>query len=124
MKRQSVRDLLSDLPPLVSVGAFFGVLAGTSIGFMVSPQVGLIFGFSLGASAGILAGIVMDSEDRRSARRTKELDDIIGVTRGSLGRPSRPPPLPHERAREAARVRELSSWVDEWMTPPAPQVGP
>ncbi len=126
MKRGSVRDVFARVPPLVKVGACSGILAGASIGMMVSPMIGFVFGVSLGASAGILAGIVMDSEDKRRSLRTRKLDDIIGVTSGSLGRPSRPPPLPWERQRERetqrARARELDSWVTEWMTPPAPHV--
>jgi hypothetical protein len=126
MKRGSVRDLFARVPPLVTVGACCGVVAGASIGMMAGPMIGIVFGVSLGASAGILAGIVMDNEDKRSSLRTRKLDDIIGITGGSLGRPSRPPPLPWEREREHevqhARERELNSWLSEWMTPPAPQV--
>ncbi len=113
----SLRDFLGRVPPLVKVGACCGIAAGGSIGLMVSPFVGIVFGLSLGASAGILAGIVMDAEDKRSSLRTKKLDDVIGVTRGSLGAPSIPPPLAR-----SIRERELKAWVSEWMTPPAPQV--
>jgi hypothetical protein len=34
---------------------------------------------------GIIAGKVIEKEDRLQTRRTKELDAIIGVTEGSLG---------------------------------------
>jgi hypothetical protein len=120
MKARPIRDAIGRIPPLVKVGTCCGVLAGTAIGLMVSPMVGAVFGLSFGASAGMLAGLVMDADDKRATARTKKLDDIIGVTRGSLGTPSVMPPAPP--ADEAERRRELDAWVREWMTPPAPQV--
>jgi len=105
-------------PPLVKAGALCGLVAGLSIGIMVSATVGIVFGLSLGATVGIVAGIVMDRDEKRMSLRTKQLDDIIGVTSGSLGAPPSVPPPP-----DTSREDELKSWVTEWLTPPPPQVG-
>jgi hypothetical protein len=108
-------------PMLVKAGAVSGLLAGLSVGLMVSAPAGIMVGISLGASIGIVAGVVMDREEKRSNERTRHLDDIIGVTSGSLGAPPSvlPPPLDEDRERE----QELRSWVTEWMTPPPPHPG-
>jgi hypothetical protein len=84
---------------------------------MVSAPVGLILGLSLGATVGIVCGVVMDRDEQRTSRRTRELDDIIGVTSGSLGAPPSVPPPEYDHVE---RERELASWVTEWMTPPPP----
>lgn len=107
-------------PSLVKVGAACGTIGGLAIGAMVStPVIGLAAGVVLGAIVGIISGTVMDREDRLHAARMRELDDIIGVTSGSLGAPpSVPPEGPTEQEREA----ELRSWVTEWITPAPPTV--
>ena len=105
------------VPLLVGAGAGSGTLAGLAAGVMLSSGAGIVIGTLLGAALGTVAGIVMDGDDKRAQRRTRELDDIIGVTSGSLGAPpSLPPP-------NSERDQELASWVTEWMTPPAPRVG-
>jgi hypothetical protein len=127
---QQVRASYRRVPVLVKAGAVCGLLAGLPIGMMVSAPVGIVFGLSLGASVGIMAGIVMDRDEKRSSHRTKQLDDIIGVTSGSLGAPpSIPPPAPlpdDEDETECVDGRmsevELKAWVTEWMTPPPPHV--
>lgn len=98
-----------------------GVLAGLAVGLVVSTPAGVILGIVFGTAVGVVAGIVMDREDRRGAQRTRELDDIIGVTSGSLGAPPSIPPPPNQD--EEHRQAELRSWVTEWMTPPPPHVG-
>lgn len=104
---------------LIKAGALGGFLSGIALGAMVSPGVGIAAGAVCGSVIGVCAGLIMDREDRRKAARTKELDDIIGTTSGSLGRSSMIPPLPSEEVlREAAQRR----WVNEWLTPPAPAV--
>jgi hypothetical protein len=119
-----VRASYRRVPVLVKAGAGCGVLAGLPIGMMVSAPVGIVFGLSLGASVGIMAGIVMDRDEKRSSHRTKQLDDIIGVTSGSLGAPPpsvHPPPMDEEEDGRLSEV-ELKAWVTEWMTPPPPHV--
>ncbi|HEY8074289.1 MAG TPA: hypothetical protein VIF62_09270 [Labilithrix sp.] len=82
-------------------------------GLMIGPpSVGLVFGVVIGLTVGIVSGKVMDREEKLQSERTKHLDDIIGVTSGSLGTPSGsiPPPPPDE----------LAAWAAEWLTPPPP----
>jgi hypothetical protein len=114
---RSVVGLVKRVPPLVRVGTACGVLAGLAIGMVVSAPVGILLGVSLGASVGIVAGIVMDLDEKRSSHRTRQLDEIIGVTSGSLGAPPSVPP-PSDEDHE----RELRAWVTEWLTPPVPPV--
>jgi hypothetical protein len=100
-------------PLLVRAGAGCGLFAGVAVGLMIGPaSVGLVLGIGFGLAVGLVCGIVMDREDKRSIHRGKELDDIIGVTSGSLGTPSGtiPPPPPDENA----------AWLAEWLTPPPP----
>ncbi len=100
----------------VKACAASGLLAGFSVGVIVSSAAGVVLATAFGTLVGTVAGVVMDREAERAAQRNRELDDIIGVTSGSLGAPpSIPPPPPHEDP-------ELRSWVTEWMTPPPPQV--
>ena len=104
---------------LIKAGAFVGLLSGIALGAMVSPGAGIAAGAICGSAIGFCAGLIMDREDRRTTARTRELDEIIGTTSGSLGRSSLIPPLPSEEVlREAAQRR----WVTEWLTPPAPAV--
>ncbi|MFO0736071.1 MAG: hypothetical protein U0270_09335 [Labilithrix sp.] len=104
---------------LVKAGGLAGILAGAAMGAMANPHSGLALGAAFGAAIGLFAGRIMAREDERKSARTRELDDIIGTTSGSLGRPSRIPPLPSEEIlREAANRR----WVAEWMTPVTPRV--
>lgn len=115
-------------PPLVKVGGACGVLAGLSIGLMVSAPAGIVFGLSIGASIGIVAGIVMDRDAQRESYRHRQLDEIIGVTSGSLGAPPSIPPPPNAREHDEdehgpkSSEADLRSWVTEWMTPPPPHV--
>jgi hypothetical protein len=111
-------DHVLRVPLLVKAGTACGAVAGLTLGFMVSAQVGIL-GVALGATVGIVCGVVMDRDERRFNHRTRELDDIIGITKGSLGTPSRisiPPPLPTPN-----RDEELRSWLAEWMTPAPPR---
>lgn len=104
---------------LIKAGAIGGFLSGIALGAMVSPGVGIAAGAICGSAIGLCAGLVMEREEKRKSARTRELDDIIGTTSGSLGRSSMIPPLPSEEVlREAAQRR----WVTEWLTPPAPAV--
>jgi hypothetical protein len=108
-------------PLLVKAGAACGIVAGVTLGFMLSAAAGVVLGVVFGGTIGIVAGVVMDRDEKRSSHRTRVLDDIIGVTSGSLGRTraiSSIPPPP-----EVDREQELESWVTEWLTPGPPQVG-
>ena len=111
---------VTSAPLLVKAGGCCGIVAGLTLGFMLSAPAGLVLGLAFGGAIGVVAGIVMDRDERRTSHRTRELDDIIGITSGSLGadtRSSIPPPP------DADREQELRSWVTEWMTPPPPHVG-
>lgn len=114
---------LKRTPILVKAGAGCGAVAGVSIGLVVSTPFGIVAGLSLGAIIGTIAGTVMDHDDQRSSQRTRQLDDIIGVTEGSLGTtaPIEEDPLIAEEGRSSEV--ELRAWVTEWMTPPTPRVG-
>ena len=63
----------------------------------------------------------MQRDDERGSRRGKELDDIIGVTGGSLGTPPGTIPPGDLRRFEEDGI-EHSSWIAEWLTPPPPAV--
>lgn len=118
--RGAVRTLIgaiSRVPPLVKAGAACGMAGGVAVGAMVStPSVGLACGIIFGTCAGIVCGIVMDRDDKRAGHRTRELDEIIGITGGSMGTPrgSIPPP-------DTTHADELRHWASEWLTPPPPQ---
>ena len=113
----AMMGLLKKVPPLVRVGAVSGALGGASVGVMTGTPAGVLLGLVLGVGAGTVAGVVMDRDDKRSSHRTRQLDDIIGVTNGSLGAP---PSVPSRS--EEDHERELRAWVTEWLTPPAPPV--
>jgi hypothetical protein len=104
-------------PLLVKAGAGCGFVAGIATGLVIGPPTaGLVFGIVLGVGVGVVSGIVMERDEKRRIGRTRELDDVIGVTSGSLGTPhgSIPPPAPDERR------EELAAWAAEWLTPPPP----
>ncbi len=110
-------DMMAKVPPLVKAGGACGMAGGVAIGAMVStPSVGFACGIAFGTCAGVVCGIVMDRDDKRSSHRTRELDEIIGITSGSMGTPrgSIPPP-------STERADELRAWASEWLTPPPPQ---
>ena len=72
-----------------------GVLAGTAMGAAVGAVVGALAGppgiwtgALLGGLAGTAAGRVMYVQGSRASKHDADLDDEIGVTSDSLGRPS------------------------------------
>lgn len=106
--------------PLVAAGIVCGVLGGLALGAMVSPiGVGITIGVIFGGLAGAAGGIAMQREDARRGRRTRQLDDIIGVTKGSLGVPRGSIP-PGDLRRTPEEALELQSWARDWLTPPPP----
>lgn len=107
-------------PLLVKAGVGSGIVGGLALGAMVSPPVlGLSLGIGLGATIGTIAGLVMEREAKRRSLRTKELDEMIGVTSGSMGVPPGSIP-PRDLARDPDASLELKAWVEEWLTPPPP----
>ena len=59
---------------------------GAAVGALAGPA-GAVAGGAIGTVVGAIAGGVMDREDTRADARDRELDDAIGVTRGTLGTP-------------------------------------
>jgi hypothetical protein len=107
-------------PLLLRAGILCGLVTGLAVGAMGSPlAAGLLGGAFVGGLIGTIAGFAMHLTDQRRVHRTKQLDDIIGVTSGSLGTaPGSIPPGDLERDPED--VLELESWKSEWLTPPPP----
>lgn len=97
---------------------FGGLVGGVAMGAMTSHAIGMVLCGMFGGALGLICGHVMDREESRARARTRELDDIIGITNGSMGAPpgSIPPPAPDDSA-------ELEIWAREWLTPPPPAVG-
>jgi len=61
-------------------------IAGAATGALAGP-VGAVTGGAIGTIVGALAGNVMAEEQARAGAHDRDLDDTIGVTRGSLGTP-------------------------------------
>jgi uncharacterized membrane protein len=74
-------------------GGASGAIAGALVGAAAGPP-GALAGAIIGAVAGALAGAVLDKDSSESDERTRELDDDIGVTSGTIGAPNlkHPPP--------------------------------
>lgn len=92
------------------------VAGGAALGAVVGP-LGVVWGVCFGLGFGVLVGKGLAREERARAERTRMLDDIIGITEGSLGAaPESLVPTAGEPSAEAQR------WLAEWMTPPPPKV--
>ncbi len=119
------------IPPLpVTTAAACGVVGGVALGAVVGP-VGVALGIWLGLSVGAIAGKVIIVEDEKTNARTRELDDIIGITRGTLGAGAGATTKP-ARANDdgddfdnfaASPYSDRETWAAEWLTPPPPAVG-
>jgi hypothetical protein len=107
---------VASLPAWVTAGAASGLLAGVAVGAMV-PGPGIALGLAIGLGVGAAAGSAVHKDQRRREARDRELDDIIGVTSGSLGAP--PGSLRRTEPPEAVAAR---AWMEEWLTPPPPAV--
>jgi nucleotide-binding universal stress UspA family protein len=70
----------------VGAAAMSGAVAGVATGALAGPA-GAIAGGAIGTVIGAIAGAVMKREDARADAHDHELDDVIGVTRGTLGTP-------------------------------------
>jgi hypothetical protein len=104
------------LPTALVAGALSGIIGGLAVGAIIGRE-GAVLGVGLGLVIGMIAGKVIEKEDRLQARRTKELDAIIGVTEGSLGAGD-VPLVPSDPAPELPGGGE--GWLQEWLTPPPP----
>jgi hypothetical protein len=111
---------MGKLPVLVKAGWLIGTMSGAAVGTMATPPLaGAVAGCLIGGLCGFVAGLAMHRQDTRDARRGRELDDIIGVTRGSMGAPPGSIP-PGDLRREPEEGLELEGWANQWLTPPPP----
>lgn len=109
-------------PLVIFSGAACGLVGGLAMGAMTSHAIGVVLCMLFGAGAGAVAGLVMQREDSRARARTRQLDDIIGITEGSMGAPTGSIP-PGDWGRDREEALELQSWAREWLTPPPPSIG-
>jgi alcohol dehydrogenase class IV len=96
-------------------GSFSGVACGVVLGAMTGPF-GVVMGLVMGLAVGMIVGHVIEFEDHRRDNRTRELDEIIGVTTGDMS--ARSASLVSCEAHESNA--ELERWAKEWLTPPPP----
>lgn len=75
-----------------------GAASGAVAGALAGPP-GVVVGGAIGAAVGMLAGRALDRAEVRAADHDRELDDVIGVTKGSLG----------ERDRAARGLRAIEA---------------
>jgi hypothetical protein len=107
----------ASLSTAVGAAALSGLVGGLALGAMVGP-VGIFAGVGVGIVVGVVAGLVIDKDERLRAKRTRELDAIIGVTEGSLGAGE----VPRSVDEDPETLSERERWVAEWLTPPPPSV--
>jgi hypothetical protein len=111
---------MGKLPVLVKAGWLIGTMSGMAVGTMATPPMaGAIAGAFIGGICGFVAGLGMHRQETRDVRRGKELDEIIGITRGSMGTPPGSIP-PGDLRREPEEGLELEGWANQWLTPPPP----
>lgn len=67
-------------------GAIAGEVLGAIVGSGAGPA-GAVAGMVIGAAAGAIAGKVIDEDAERAHQHDDQLDEVIGVTKGSLGTP-------------------------------------
>lgn len=110
--------MVAKVPFMVVSGGICGFVGGLAMGVMTSHPTGLVLCSFFGLVTGAVCGGVLFREQNRESQHTRKLDDIIGITQGSMGAPpgSIPPgPLDEPDFDDA--------WAREWLTPPPPQVG-
>lgn len=111
---------MGKLPVLVKAGWLIGTMSGMAVGTMTTPPLaGALAGGFIGGICGFIAGLAMDRQETRDVRRGRELDDIIGVTHGSIGTPPGSIP-PGDLRRDPEDGLELEGWASQWLTPPPP----
>jgi hypothetical protein len=121
-KVESMIAMVARLPPRpIIAGALSGVVSGLVLGAFTGP-IGAVLGMWMGVGAGLVTGYVLARDDQKETVRTRELDAIIGITKGSMGagtiviqdtqgEDEDPPPYSSKEA-----------WLSEWLTPPPPSV--
>jgi ABC-type antimicrobial peptide transport system permease subunit len=102
-------------------GAACGIIAGIALGIF-SGAVGVLIGSVLGVGIGFVAGMILAEEDTTRSQRTRELDAIIGITKGSMGAASVPPRAMDEGEEEGEPLQTKEAWLAEWLTPAPPNV--
>jgi phage tail tape-measure protein len=71
---------------LAGAAALSGAVAGAIAGAVGGPA-GVVAGSAIGGALGAIGGAALEREEHRHDKHDHELDDEIGVTRGSLGVP-------------------------------------
>lgn len=71
---------------LAGAAALSGAVAGAIVGSVAGP-VGAIAGGAIGTAIGAVGGAALEKQAHRDDQHDHELDDDIGVTKGSLGVP-------------------------------------
>jgi hypothetical protein len=107
--------------PMIA-GVMSGLIAGITLGAFTGP-IGMALGFLIGTSVGLVAGYMLAEEQEVKNLRHRELDEIIGITRGSMG--AGPIIRKKDEDEEAIEVPAYSTkeaWLAEWLTPPPPNV--
>ena len=100
-------------------GVASGAVAGALLGAVAGPP-GVVAGAVIGAAAGAVAAFALDNEAERQAARTRELDDEIGVTGGTLGAPNLEHPPATTGAYSAASAGVSTADGDEPAEGPMP----
>lgn len=111
---------MNGMPVSVVAAMLSGVVGGFALGAVVGP-VGVVTGVLLGVGVGLVAGQVMAREEAKASARSRELDDIIGVTHGRIGAAPLPPSL--YDTEDPPPTSMLEDWASEWLTPPPPIAG-
>jgi hypothetical protein len=93
-----------------------GAVAGAALGAVAGPP-GIVAGGLVGTALGVLAGVGLDNAEHVHDARDRELDDMIGVTKGDLGAAPANAPPPVRGAYSAASTGVSS-------TRPTPSEGP
>ena len=108
--------------PIIA-GALSGVLGGVALGVFTGP-IGTVLGMWMGTGVGLVVGYVLAEEHHSRSIRTKELDAMIGITKGTMGAgtglSSAPPPMDEEVEEEVPQYSSKEAWLKEWLTPPPP----
>lgn len=77
-----------------------GAVSGAIVGALAGPF-GALAGGVIGTAVGAVTGFAMENEGKRNDARSRELDDTIGITSGSLGEPEENKRPSHELFIEA-----------------------
>jgi hypothetical protein len=91
-----------------------GLVGGVAVG-AIQGVAGVVVGVVAGVGVGWIAGRVLAHEEGRRSARNRELDQIIGVTHGSLG------VGPVRRSPEPDPELQAEPWGPDVLTPPPPQ---